>query len=298
MVFSDGFFHGDPHPGNVLVSADSRIAMLDFGLMGRLTKEQQETLIQLAIAVFTRNASQLARIVMRMGKAPADLNRVAFESEIRRLMDQYLGVELKNLSSENLLRDCMEMIVRHRIRLPAEYAILGRAAGTIEGIGRIICPNLDILKVAGPFVTRLIARRFGPEKLGTDAMSLALSVQELLAGAPVQAGRLLDELEAGRLQLGVRGQVFEDLLAMQRVHSFRMVVIVSAAALLLTLAITIAPFQYTLASVGIGSWPVPLLPLVCLLLLGGSLGILLLTYMFPRGPRKLSIAKLGFWKRR
>jgi ubiquinone biosynthesis protein len=298
MVFTDGFFHGDPHPGNLLVTAESQIGMLDFGLMGRLTKEQQETLVQLAIAVFTRNASQLARIVMKMGKVPQGFERIAFEADIQRLMDQYLGVELAKLSSENLLRDCMEMIVRHRIRLPAEYAILGRAAGTIEGIGRIISPKLDILKVAGPFITRLVARRFGPEKLGTDAMGLALSVQELLAGAPVQAGRLLDELEAGRLQLGVRGQVFEDLLAMQRVHSFRMVVIVSAAALLLTLAITIAPFQYTLSGIGIGSSQVPVVPLVCLLLLLGVLGILTLTYLFPRGPRKLSIAKLLFWRRR
>jgi ubiquinone biosynthesis protein len=297
MVFTDGFFHGDPHPGNVLVTSDSRIAMLDFGLMGRLTKEQQDTLIQLALAVFTRNPSQLTRMVMKMGKVPPTFDRSGFEGDVRTLMDKYLGIELASLSSENLIRDCMEKIVQHRIRLPAEYAILGRAAGTIEGIGRIIFPSLNIIKIAGPFITRLVARRFEPTRLGTEAMGLALSLQQLLAEAPVQAGRLLDDLEGGRLQLGVRGPVLDDLLAMQRVQGLRMVIMTSAAALLLTAAVTIAPFQYTLASFGIGSWPVPVVPLVCILLLGGALGFLVLSYLFPRGPRKLSIQRMLFWRR-
>ncbi len=298
MVFTDGFFHGDPHPGNVLVNAESRIAMLDFGLMGRLTKEQQETLIQLALAVFARNPSQLTRVVMKMGQVPPTFNRLAFEADVRRLMDKYLGVELAQLNSENLIRECMEMIVEHHVRLPGEYAILGRAAGTIEGIARTPYPEFNVMKVAAPFATRLVSRRLDPHKLGTEAMGLALSVQQLLADAPMQASRLLDDLEAGRVQLGVRGEVFEQLVTAQRTHSVRVVLSAAAASLVLAAAITLAPFQYTLASVGWSRSGMPLVPLLCVVLLSFVLSLLFLTFVFPRGLQKLSLRSLLFWRRR
>jgi ubiquinone biosynthesis protein len=298
MVFTDGFFHGDPHPGNVLVAlqnAQSRIAMLDFGLMGRLTKEQQDTLIQLALAVFAKNPTQLTRIVMKMGQVPPDFNRLEFEAEVRRLMDKYLGVELAQINSQNLIRECMEMIVRHHVRLPSDYAVLGRAAGTIEGIGRIIYPEFNIIKIAAPFVTRLVQRRLDPSKLGTEAMGLALSLQQLLADAPLQASRLLDDLEGGRIQLGVRGQVFEELLAAQRTGSVRFVLVTCAATLFLCAAITMAPFQYTFTW-GAHQWP--LIATIALFLSGFFLSTLFLTFLFPQGPRKLSLKWLLFWKRR
>jgi ubiquinone biosynthesis protein len=298
MVFTDGFFHGDPHPGNLLVTADSRIAMLDFGLMGRLTKEDQETLIQLALAVFARNPTQLTRVVMKMGQVPQSFNRLAFEADVRRLMDKYLGVELAKISSQNLIRECMEMIVEHHVRLPPEYAILGRAAGTIEGIGRIIYPEFNVIKVAAPFVSRLVSRRLDPTKLGTEAMGLALSLQQLLTEAPLQASRLLDDLEAGRIDVGVHGRALEDLVAVQRVHSFRLVLSASIATLMLAAAITLSPFQYTLKSVGWGQSNIPLVPLLCLLLSTGFLWLMFLSFLFPQGPRKLSLRGLLFWKRR
>lgn len=298
MVFGDGFFHGDPHPGNVLVTADSRIAMLDFGLMGRLTKEEQDTLVQLALAVFARNPTQLTRVVMKMGEVPRDFNRLAFEAGVRRLMDKYLGIELAQLNSQNLVRECMEMIVEHHVRLPAEYAILGRAAATIEGIGRIIYPEFNVIKVAAPFVTKLVQRRMDPTKLGTEAMGLALSLQQLLADAPQQASRLLDDFEAGRVQIGVRAQSLDELIVQQRVHSLRMVLAAAIASLVLAAAITLAPFQYTLESVGWSSSKWPVIPLLCFLLLGSLLTMLWMTFLLPRGLQKISLAKLMFWKRR
>lgn len=298
MVFTDGFFHGDPHPGNVLVTAESRIAMLDFGLMGRLTKEEQDTLVQLALAVFARNPAQLTRVVMKMGQVPKDFNRLQFEAGVRKLMDKYLGIELAQLNSENLVRECMEMIVAHHVRLPSEYAIIGRAAATIEGIGRIIYPEFNIIKVAAPFIQRLVQRRLDPTKLGTEALGLALSLQQVLTEAPQQTTRLLDDLEGGRMQIGVRGPTFDELLLSQKVHSSRMVFVSLSVGLILAAAITLAPFQYTLQSVGWGQRTWPVVPLIAFFFLGGLLTLLWLTFVFPRGLQKISLQKLMFWRRR
>ncbi|MGC4116793.1 MAG: AarF/UbiB family protein [Myxococcales bacterium] len=298
MVFTDGFFHGDPHPGNVLVTADSRIAMLDFGLMGRLTKEEQDTLVDLVLAVFARNPTQLTRVVLKMGQVPPDFNRLAFEADVRKLMDKYLGIELAQLDTQNLMRDCMAMVVDHHVRLPAEYAILGRAAATIEGFARTLYPELNIIKTAAPFVAKLVSRRLDPLRLGTETMGLTLSVKQLLADAPQQASRLLDDLEAGRLQLGIRGPRLDELLVMQRTHSLRVVLAAAVASLVIAAAVALAPFQYTLSSLGWSSSTMPLVPLICLVLVSGALVLLCLTFLFPRGLRKISLRRVTFWRRR
>ncbi len=297
MVFEDGFFHGDPHPGNVLVTPDGRIGMLDFGLMGRLSRDEQDTLIELALAVVARNAPQLTRIVMKMGDVPPGFDRTAFEARVVQLMDRYLGLELQQIDSTNLIRECMELIIDHRIRLPANFAVLGRAAGTIEGIARILSPNLDILRVASPYAARLLRRRLDPSRMSADLLGMTLSMQQLLRDAPMQASRLLDDVSAGRVQLDVKGRVFQDLLAMQRVHSLRMVSVAAASATLVAGAITVAPFKYTLASLGFPeSWRLPLVPLLSLLVVLAIAGFIGLTYLFPRGPQKLAIRRLLFWR--
>ncbi|MBI4816058.1 MAG: AarF/ABC1/UbiB kinase family protein [Deltaproteobacteria bacterium] len=296
MVFEDGFFHGDPHPGNVLVTPEGQIGMLDFGLMGRLTKDQRRTLVDLMLALLSRSPQQMTRVVIKMGKVPPSFDRVSFEGGVRRLMDKYLGVELANLSSQNLIRECMDLLMAHGVRLSAEYAILGRAAATIEGIGRIIYPEFNVLELGAPFVSRLVALRFDPTDVGAGAIGLATNVQQFLTQSPLQATQLLEDLEAGRVQVGVKGQVFQELLAMQRIHSLRVVVVLSAAALLLTGAVTIAPFRYTLSGLGIGPWPIPIVPLLCFVSMGGFVGFLILTYLFPKGPRKVSIRRLLFWR--
>ncbi|MBI2376112.1 MAG: AarF/ABC1/UbiB kinase family protein [Deltaproteobacteria bacterium] len=301
MVFEDGFFHGDPHPGNVLVTPDGRIGMLDFGLMGRLTREQRKILVELLLCVIGKNAAQLTRVVMKMGKVPPAFDRLAFEAGVSRIMERYLGVELANISSRNLIRECMDLMIAHGVRLPTEYAVLGRAAATLEGIGRIIYPEFNVLELGTPFVSRLVANRFDPAELGPSAVSLMSNFQELITSGPIQATRALEDLEAGRIQLGIKGPVLDEVLAMQRIHSLRMVVIASASALLLTGAITIAPFQYTLSGLGLGPWPIPVVPLLCFLLMLMLLWFLLLTYVFPKGPRKVSLRTLRFfrgWPRR
>lgn len=296
MVFEDGFFHGDPHPGNVLVTSEGRIGMLDFGLMGRLSRDEQDTLIQLGLAVFSRNAAQITRIVMKMGDVPAGFDRPKFESRVTELLDEYLVLELAKIDSANLIRDCMEMIIDHRIRLPANFAVLGRAAATIEGIARIIYPDLNIMAIAAPYAARLVRRRLDPTRMSTDLLGLSLTVQQFLTEAPDQATRLLDDLGAGRLQFDVKGRVFEDLVAMERVHSFRMVVTICAATAVLAGAITLAPFEVTLVSLGwADEWAIPVGPLLATLAALGFGFLLALSFLFPRGPQKIALRRLLFF---
>ena len=133
QIFEDGFFHGDPHPGNILVLSDGRIGMIDYGVWGRLTRPQQDVLVELLMAIVFKSPPILARLAFRVGKPPASFDREAFEGEVGSLMDRYVGVELNQVSAGSLIGDAVDVIRRHRIQIPPEFALLLRATATLEG---------------------------------------------------------------------------------------------------------------------------------------------------------------------
>ncbi len=290
QVFEDGFFHGDPHPGNVLVLRDGRLGMIDYGLWGHLTSEQQEVLIHWLTAIALKSPGTLARLTLKVGEVPPGFDRMAYEREIRVLMDKYVGVELSELDASSIITDSIEVIRKHRIKLPPDFAILARATATLEGIVRHLYPDLDVQALILPYVQQLIMQRLDWTRAGPEAMSLILGLQAFVNEVPGQLNQLLHDLSAGRFQVGVRGEALDELTTAGRVHGVRLVLMVQAAALIVAAAITIAPFQYTL-------YDIPVAPVIALLAAGATLWALTLTFVFPKGLRKIRISRFMFWKR-
>lgn len=150
QLFEDGLFHGDPHPGNVLVLPGNRIALLDFGLVGRLSRVQQEALVTLIVAVALRDPETVARVMNRIGVPESRTPIAEFREDIGAILERYLGLKLEEIRTATLLRDLLDLAVRHRIRIPKEYAVLAKASITVEGIIRRLYPKLDILEVGLP----------------------------------------------------------------------------------------------------------------------------------------------------
>lgn len=290
MVFEDGFFHADPHPGNILVTTDGRVGMIDFGQMGVLTPSQQENLVMLIMAIGLKNPASLANLILKVGRVGPDVDRQAFEDELSKLMDKYIGLELSEISTERFIRESLDIAARHRVRLPANYAILARAASTVEGMGRIVYPDLNIVEAGQPYLKKMALKRFDIDNLGPEMIGLLFGFSQFVTDVPSQLGRLLNDLGEGRFKIAIKGAELENFVAAQKTHNLRLVIIIVVAALLLTAAITIAPFQY--------AWRgVPLVPLAALLLIGALLAALGLTYLLPRGLQKVSLRKLLFWRR-
>lgn len=291
QVFEDGWFHGDPHPGNILILADGRLGMVDHGLWGHISSEQQEILLQWLTAIALKSPSTLARLTLRVGEPPSGFDRLAYERDIRTLMDRYVGVELDALSSASVITDSVEVIRRHRIKLPPDFAVLARATATLEGIVRELYPDMDFQEVIYPYVQKLLFSRFDPSRAGPEAMALILGLQTFVNEVPSQINQLLNDASAGRFQVGITGEPIEDLAAVGKTLGVRVSLSIVASSLLLGGVLSMAQ-----AFDGATIWGIPTVPLLALIAASVCLWGVWLTFLFPKGPQKIRLSRIFFWR--
>ena len=211
QIFEDGVFHGDPHPGNILVRPDNRIALLDFGLVGRLSRGQQEILVTLLVAVALRDAETVARVLTRIGLPDQHTSLADLRQDVNGILDRYLGLKLDQIRTATLLRELLDLAVRHHIRIPQQYATLAKAAMTIEGIIRRLHPTLDVLEVGLPYAKELLLARFNPGDASTVVMRSLLKLQTLAEDVPTQLAQILQDLETGKFRVNVSSEALERL---------------------------------------------------------------------------------------
>ncbi|RKG91982.1 AarF/ABC1/UbiB kinase family protein [Corallococcus sp. CA053C] len=211
QLFDDGLFHGDPHPGNLLLLEGNRLALLDFGVVGRLTRPMQETLVMLCLAVALKDSDSVARILYRVGVPDARANLMGFRNDIESILGQHLPTTLGQVDARTLLRDLLDLAVKYRIRIPKEYALLSRAAISTEGMLRSLYPEMNILEVALPYAKELMAGRYDASQLQGGLMRTLLRFQSMAQDLPTQLSQILMDLETGKFSVTVRAEQFDKL---------------------------------------------------------------------------------------
>ena len=205
QIFEHGFFHGDPHPGNIFITDDGRIALLDFGLTGSLTGQMQDTIIAGFTAMVFRDAETLAMTVYRAGATSDRVDLREFRNEIERLMDTYYGMSLDELTEDpSTLMEVIRIAAKFHIDLPAEFAVLSRTFGLVEGILRGLMPGVDIVEEVKPYAQRLVASRLAPERVAVDVARSIVQLQGHFKELPTQLTQVLMDLEAGKLSFEVQ----------------------------------------------------------------------------------------------
>ncbi|HSM93119.1 MAG TPA: AarF/ABC1/UbiB kinase family protein [Anaeromyxobacteraceae bacterium] len=281
QLFEDGLFHGDPHPGNILVLPGDGIALLDFGLVGRLGRAQQEALVTLIIGVALRDSESIARLLSRIGNAEVHRPIVDFRADIDGILERYLGLRLDEIRTATLLRDLLDLALRHRIRIPKEYAVLAKAAITIEGITRRLNPRLDILEVGLPYAKELLLARFNPGDASGLVLRSLLKLQGLAEDLPTQLGQILVDLESGKLRVNVASEAIDRAATQVR----------NAAALVFTGLVAAAFLVGGLVALALGGGHVTLLGGISLV--AGMLTALggLLLHLAPLHVRKVPLRR-------
>ncbi len=213
QLFEDGLFHGDPHPGNLLVLPGPVLALIDFGLVGRVTRQMQDTLISLILAIAVKDSESVARILYRIGAPDSRANLMAFRTDIEAIIGTYLPTQLKDLSAKLLLRDLLNLAVKYKIRVPKEYAILSRAAVATEGILRTLYPDMPITKIFLPYAKQLFAERYDPTQLQGGIMKSLLRLQTTAQELPLQLQQIMLDLESGKFTVTVQTEQLQELNA-------------------------------------------------------------------------------------
>ncbi len=211
MVLYDGFFHGDPHPGNILVHDDGRLVFIDFGLVGRLSAAQQDELISLILNVIAGDVDAISRTILRMGHPVGRVNLRAFRADVERIRDTYLLASLSDINVSRFVQEVMDAAQSHRIRLNPNYAVLTKSAMTIEGIMRTLYPDMDIMALGMPYARELAMRRFSAKKLVQSAVNTAVGFSGFVTQVPQQLDQVLMDLESGNLTITVRNESLDQM---------------------------------------------------------------------------------------
>jgi ubiquinone biosynthesis protein len=243
QVFEHGFFHGDPHPGNLLLMPDGAIAFLDFGLTGRLTAEMQDTLINCFVGAVFQDAETVALSIYRAGATEERVDLKRFRSDIERLMTKYHGAKLSELKERASMVEFIETAARFRIRLPPEYAVLARMGSIIDGMATEFLPDVDIVEEVRPLAQKLLTKRFAPERMGTDALKLAQLAQIAVRDVPTQLGQLMLDLQRGNVQIATVDRESPALREEIRHAGFRISMALTILAASVSAAILVTPWE-------------------------------------------------------
>ncbi|MDH4216213.1 MAG: AarF/UbiB family protein [Gallionella sp.] len=202
MIVEDGFFHADPHPGNVFYLPDNRIAFIDFGMIGRLTEERRNQMSKLLLA-FVRHEPSMVADVMFEWSSDHSLDEDSLMLEIQTFVDQYHGIPLKQLSLGAMLTDLVTILRKFHIVLPADLALLIKAFITLEGMGRELDPDFDMAGEAMPILERSLRSRYTPGALLKRGWRSASELLGLFADIPYDLSKLLRAARRGRLEVHI-----------------------------------------------------------------------------------------------
>ena len=157
MVFVHRFFHADPHPGNVFVEFDGRIAFVDFGMVGSINDGTGQGLATILLALVSADAQRMADGLLGLGIAGDDIDRAAFERALQQLLDRYAHEPLENLHLQTLLADLMTVVRAHRLCLPSDIALLLKTVMMCEGVAAQLDPKFELIPMLVPYATALIS---------------------------------------------------------------------------------------------------------------------------------------------
>ena len=236
MILEDGFFHTDPHTGNILVSGE-QIALLDYGQVSYLTHELREGLSDLLISFARQDTRHLAQAVVDMGTV-RDYGIIDdLERSLRHVLLRYYGMPLQHIRVGDMLRDVFQTATRYDIRTPSDLTLLAKTLVILDGVTRRLDPQFDMAEALRPGLERLVQRRYGPAALATEAMELVEQARHLLRTAPRNVGAVLDTLGRGDFHIGLEVRRLEAISGKLNEAADHLAVAVVAASALLSLAL-------------------------------------------------------------
>jgi ubiquinone biosynthesis protein len=206
MLFDEALFHADPHPGNLIVMADGRLGILDFGMIGRIDENLRETIEEMLVAISSGDQHRLMRLIRRIGDAPPVLDESALAIDVAEFIGTYGRQRLGEFDMTGALNDLSEMLHRHKITLPNQSALLLKMLISLEGTLRELGASFDSLDIVRSFMRRAMFKRITPERRLRQARRIYLEAENFLEAAPDEVLSLLKQARRGEVRMVLEHQ--------------------------------------------------------------------------------------------
>ncbi len=213
MIFRNGFFHGDPHPANIMVLAPDRIGLVDFGLTGKLTDDDMSKLTRLFIDAASENIEMLPRRLGDLGVRYPKEREEQFVTELREMYYRYYGATLQEIDPIQVIREGFTLIYTMNLRLPTRFVMLDKAIATLGSVGVELYPDFNVFEVAKPYARELMLERFTPRRIAARARRESWKLGMYAAELPHQIHDTLEQVRDGQIEVGFVHKGLDDLLA-------------------------------------------------------------------------------------
>ena len=201
MVFINGVYHADPHPGNILVVGQDQLGLLDFGMVGRIDDRLRETIEEMLLAVAARDASLLTTLIKRVGNTPPRLDESVLSIDVADLVATYGSQPLESFDLSGALKDVTDIMHRHQISLPPQTSLLIKMLISLEGTLHKLSPQFSLLEVMQPFFRKMWLRRMSPRRQVKMFRRMYLEFESMLETLPGQISNIMQLVQEGRLDV-------------------------------------------------------------------------------------------------
>lgn len=244
-VMLDGYFHADPHPGNLMILPGGVIGAIDFGTMGRLDERDRANLARLFINLVTMDVDATVDQLQHMRIVGYHVDTAALTKDLRRILMRYYGLPISEIAGQDLFREVQPLIYNYKLRVPSDYWLLIKTAIIMQGVGLTLDPNFDIFAASQPYLTKLFRRAWMPSSWGPGLVRFGLEWKDLAAELPRKLNRITDQLERGDLTVKAELPQLEPIF--QRVDRLvnRVINAIILAALIVGLAFLVPRLDFT-----------------------------------------------------
>ena len=255
QIFDHGFFHADPHPGNIFVLPDNVICLLDFGMVGSIDRNTREDFVELVDSIVRQDETRTARCLLRITSWEEEPNLRSFEKDVAEFMGQHLYKPLKDIELGKLLQHLLELASQHRLRIYPDIFLMMKALSTLEGVACMLDPDFDMVRHAEPFIKKVKLERFSPKRLESDVLSLASQMFTFLKDFPKDVLEITRLVRQRKLSFSHELQGLNQMLATHDQISNRISFSIIIAALIIGSALIVIsktpPLFFGISLIGI-----------------------------------------------
>lgn len=255
QIFNHGFFHADPHPGNIFVLPDNVICLLDFGMVGAIDRNTREDFVELVDSIVRKDETRAAQCLLKITSWDEEPDMRSFEKDVSEFIGEHLYKPLKEIELGKLLQQLLELSARHRLRIYPDIFLMMKALSTVEGVALLLDPDFDMLQHAEPFIKKVKLERFSPKRLENDVLSLTSQMFTFLKDFPKDLLEITRLIRQRKLSFSHELQGLDHMLSTHDQISNRISFSILIAALIIGSALIVIsktpPLFYGISLIGI-----------------------------------------------
>jgi ubiquinone biosynthesis protein len=255
QVFDHGFFHADPHPGNIFILAGNVVCLLDFGMVGSVNRQTREDFVELVDSVVHGHEGRTAQVLLKITSWDSEPDIRELEKDVADFLGQYLYKPLKDIRIGKLLKQLLDLTTRHHLRIPPDTFMMLKALATLEGVATMLDPDFDIISRAEPFIRRIKLARFHPKRITGDFLRTFSDMLDVMQQIPRDIREISKFIRQRKIPVVIEHRGLDEMLSTHDQISNRISFSIIIAALIIGSALIVIsktpPYFFGISLIGI-----------------------------------------------